>query len=188
MNSKYHIALTRKTLQDDFDELALADVIDANLGQDQHGDIVALATTAGSGSQMRAALGHIFHTVQDFYAHANYVDLWLATQTGPSRPPAEAIDGLVPELLTHPDLRTGTFVMWRDLIYYLPLIGALARKIYVPPGSHEAMHLDSPDRGWRFRYAYAAAYQRTCAEYRRAKDAVRLEGGEAGLAELTTAT
>jgi len=152
--------------------------------EEEHAAIAAIAgtTAAGAdGAQMRAALGHLFHTVQDFYAHSNYVDLWLESQKGRPRPPAEAIDGLVPGLLGHPGLRTGTFVMWRDLIYYVPLLGKLARRIYVSPRSHEAMNLDGPERGWKFWYAYAAAYQRTCAEYQRAVATVRTAGGEAAL-------
>ena len=213
MDTRYHIALTRMALKDDFSEAALAEVIAANLGQDalryqlgayphfhfdnnriaasldyvedQHAAIAAAASER-DGPRMRAALGHIFHTVQDFYAHANYVDLWLETQKGPSRPPPEAIDGLNEQILAHPNLRTGTFVMLRDFIYYVPLIGRIARRIYVPPGSHEAMHLDSPNRGWKFNYAFRAAYQRTCAEYRRAGDAVIRAGGQAALRSLTT--
>jgi hypothetical protein len=208
MDARYHIALTRTALKGDFDEAALAEVIAANLGQDalryqlgsyphfhfdnnriaaglsyvedQHAAIVS-AASEWNGPRMRAALGHIFHAVQDFYAHANYVDLWLDAQEGPTRPPAKAIDGLDKQLLTHPDLRTGTFVMLRDLVYYVPLIGRVARKIYVPPKSHEGMNLDSPSRGWRFRYAFRAAYQRTCAEYHRAKKAVVQTGDEAAL-------
>ncbi len=214
MNSRYHIALTRTALRGHFDEAALDEVIAANLGQDalryqlgayphfhfdnnriaaslayvedQHA-VIAASGTEGDGSRMRAALGHIFHAVQDFYAHANYVDLWLEAQEGPSRPPPKAIDGLDERIMAHPNLHTGTFVLLRDLVYYIPLIERIARRIYVPPDSHEAMHLDSPDRGWRFHYAFRAAYQRSCAEFRRAKDAVLQAGGQAALQALTTA-
>ncbi|MCU0521897.1 MAG: Het-C domain-containing protein [Anaerolineae bacterium] len=205
MHAQYHTALIRQALEADFSEAALAEVIAANLGQDalryqlgnkphfhcdnnkiaeslsyveaEHAEIV-IGAVVGDGTRMRTALGRLCHTVQDFYAHSNYVDLWLETQRGRPRPPAESIDGLAPDLLAHPDLRTGTFVMARDLIYYVPLLGRLVRRIYVPPGSHEAMNLDGPERGWRFRYAYVAAYQRTCAEYRRAAKAVMVAGGE----------
>ena len=208
MHAQYHTALIRQALEADFSEAALAEVIAANLGQDalryqlgnkphfhcdnnkiaeslayveaEHAGIRG-AAAASDGARMRAGLGHLLHTVQDFYAHSNYVDIWLETQTERPRPPAEAIDGLAAELLARPDLRTGTFVMARDLIYYVPLLGKLVRRIYVPPGSHEAMNLDGPERGWKFRYAYVAAYQRTCAETRQATEAVMRIGSETAL-------
>ena len=211
MDAKYHIALTRMALQGEFDAAALTEVVKANLGQDalryqlgnkphfhcdnnkiaeswayvdtQHEMILVAAATRDDASRMRAALGRLFHTVQDFYAHANYVDLWLASRRGP-RPPAEAINGLDPALLRHPELRTGETILLRDFIYYLPVLGPIAHRIYVPPGSHQEMNLDSPARGWKFRYAFVAAYQRTCAEYARAKETVREFGGEAALKRL----
>ncbi len=156
--------------------------------EEQHAEIARVAAAveeagaaASDGIAMRAALGRLFHTVQDCYAHSNYVDLWLKTQAGRPRPPAEAIDGLVPELLHHPELRTGTFVMWRDLIYYVPWLGALARRLYVAPDSHEAMNLDGPERGRKFRFAYVAAQQRTLAEAVRATETVFRTGGHAAL-------
>jgi hypothetical protein len=214
MDARYHIALTRMALKDVFDAAALAEVVKTNLGQDalryqlgnkphfhcdnnkiaeswayvedQHAEIVATALAGGEGRRMRAALGRLFHTAQDFYAHANYVDLWLATQRGP-RPPAEAIDGLDPALLSHPELRTGVTILLRDFIYYLPVLGPIAHRIFIPPGSHQEMNLDSPARGWKFRYAFVAAYQRTCAEYRRAEEALLQVGGEPALQALTRA-
>ncbi|MCJ7550446.1 MAG: hypothetical protein MUQ30_12275, partial [Anaerolineae bacterium] len=84
----------------------------------------------------------------------------------------------------HPDLRTGTFVLLRDVIYYIPIIGALWRRIYVPSGSHEAMNLDSPERGWKFPYALVAALWRTQHEYERAAQAVRDAGEESALGKF----
>ena len=211
MKSRYHTELTRLTLQAHFSPDALEEIIAANLAQDAlqnqlgskahfhfdnnkiaeslayveslHGQIAVLAAQSDHGKLQRAALGRLCHAVQDFYAHSNYVDLWLANHDHPV-PPAYAIDGLIPELLNHPDLRTGTFVLLRDIIYYVPLIGALWRRIYVPPGSHEAMNLDSPDRGWKFSYAMVAARRRTLHEYWRAVQAVQDAGGDSALREF----
>jgi len=208
MESRYHADLTRAALSDHFSPDALEEIIAANLAQDAlqnqlgskdhfhfdnnkiseslayieelHGQIAGLAAQSGHGSRQRAALGRLCHTVQDFYAHSNYVDLWLANQGHPV-PPADAIDALIPELLNHPDLRTGTYMILRDIIYYIPLIGSLVRSFHVPPGSHEAMNLDSPDRGWKFSYAMAAALQRTQHEYQYAVQAVQEAGGESAL-------
>ncbi|MCJ7551389.1 MAG: hypothetical protein MUQ30_17095, partial [Anaerolineae bacterium] len=194
MESRYHDDLTRAALSDRFSPDALEEIIAANLAQDAlqnqlgtkahfhfdnnkiaeslayveelHRQIAGLAAQGSHGSRQRVALGRLCHAVQDFYAHSNYVDLWLSQQPQPT-PPADTMDGLIPELLNHPDLRTGTFVLLRDIIYYIPIIGALWRRIYVPPGSHEAMNLDSPERGWRFPYALVAALWRTQHEYER---------------------
>lgn len=211
MEARYHIELTRSALQDLFSPDSLEEIIAANLAQDAlqnqlgskahfhfdnnkiatslayveslHAQIRELATERNAGKQQRIALGRLGHAVQDFYAHSNYVDLWLAQQ-GRQTPPPDAIDGLIPELLNHPDLRTGTFVLWRDIIYYVPIIGALWRRVYIPSGSHEAMNLDSLERGWKFPYAMTAARRRTLHEYRRAEQAVRRTGGESALREF----
>jgi hypothetical protein len=50
------------------------------------------------------------------------------------------------------------------------------------------MNLDSPRQGWRFDYAYWAAYCRTLHEWGRVADAVRQAGGPEALAVLTGAT
>jgi hypothetical protein len=208
LEARYHIELTTSALQDHFSPGALEEIIAANLAQDAlknqlgskahfhfdnnkiavaltyveglHAQIVDLATANHQGSRQRRALGQLCHAVQDFYAHSNYVDLWLAFQNQ-LVPPVEGINGLIPELLTHPDLCTGTTVLWRDIIYYVPILGALMRKIYIPPGSHEAMNLDSPERGWKFAYAMVAARQRTQYEYQKAAQAVRDIGGDSAL-------
>jgi hypothetical protein len=64
------------------------------------------------------------------------------------------------------------------MIDYVPLLGALARSIWVPADSHEAIHLDSPDRGPQFVYALAAARQRTAQEYHRAVETIVKAGGQ----------
>jgi len=211
METQYHAGVTRAALNDHFGPDALEEIIAANLAQDAlqnqlgskahfhfdnnkiaeslayvedlHAQIVELAAAGDHGSGQRAALGRLCHTVQDFYAHSNYVDLWLAGQGQPV-PAADAIDALIPELLNHPDLRTGTYVVLRDLVYSVPIVGALWRRIYVPPGSHEAMNLDSPDRGWKFAYAMTAARQRTVVEYQRTVQAIRDAGGESAMREF----
>ncbi len=68
-------------------------------------------------------------------------------------------------------------MLWRDIIYCIPLLGDLARRIWVPVDSHEAMHLDSPERGPQFVYALEAARQRTDLEYNRAVGTIAKVGG-----------
>ena len=123
----------------------------------------------------RAAFGRLTHAVQDFYSHSNYVDLWLGANGGLANSRPEDINGLDPALLNHPALTSGYFYLWRDIIYYLPVIDRFAKKHLVFPGSHEAMNLDEPDTGPKFPYSLVAAKQRTLAEYQRAVQALSPE-------------
>lgn len=239
MRSRYHVHMTRTVLGEYFAPHALDEVISANVGQDslssvfgdqawrhfcgpsiahslryietEHAQVTELAHNPGCEPEQRAAFGRLLHTAQDFYAHSNYVDLWLAARTARpasngsdqahattpwntaaavaplagDHPPAPIrIDGCDRTVLHHPSLRIGNWVFWRDLIFYVPLVGDLARALWVPPGSHEAMHLDSPERGPRFYYALVGACHRTHLEFRRVESAVRAAGGERALARF----
>lgn len=209
MDLQYHEEITRVALEEFFDEPALAQVIAANFSQDDfwnligkphlHFDdeipaaqayvdglmarIIVVMTELGAdvGAVQRRVFGQLTHTVQDFYAHSNYVDLWLASLNGDTPPAPDTIPPLDAHLLAHPDLHTGTFKLWRDIIYYIPGLKYVARKVYIPPRSHEAMHLDNPARGEKFFYALAAAVRRTRWEYLRVADAIASIGGDAAL-------
>jgi hypothetical protein len=128
-------------------------------------------------SAQRAAFGRLTHAVHDFYAHSNYVDLWLAAHGGLAGSTADQIDGLDDVLLNHPQLVTGSFLIWFDTLYYIPGIRPYLRKLYLRPGSHEAMHLDDPAQGPKFAYAMAAAQQRTLYEFERAVKTLHRHGG-----------
>jgi hypothetical protein len=209
MQSRYHIELITDTLSSYFDPQALQQIIDANLGQDafeyllgkypqyhfddnqiakslayveqEHSQIVTLASTPGTGTAQRAAFGRLSHAVHDFYAHSNYVDLWLEANDGLINTKAEQIDGLAPTLLSHPQLYSGSFKVWFDSLYYIPGFRPILRKLYLRPDSHEAMNLDDPGQGPKFYYAMVAAKQRTLHEYKRAVDALLAHGGEEAL-------
>lgn len=193
MDRVYHAQITRRALREHFDVSALSQIVAANRAQDdlanqlrgclhfdnnigkglayvesEHARISALTSEPNTGSRQRAALGRLCHAAQDFYAHSNYVRLWLAQNGGLDRTGPQDIDGLDEGLLCSPDLRVGTFYLWRDLWYYVPGLSRLVSALHVPAGSHQAMNLDSPERGPEFDYALAAACQRTQAEYRRA--------------------
>ncbi len=194
MIAEYHIAVLTETLGPHFSASALQQIIRANLGQDSgwtqfqmhvHFDNCAFAKgrafveqqhalIAGTDDPklMRAALGRLTHAVQDFYSHSNYVDLWLEANGGFAKARPEDMDGLDPALLNHPNLTSGYFYLWRDIIYYLPIIDRFAKKYLVFPGSHEAMNLDDPSTGPKFPYSIVAAKQRTLAEYQRAARAL----------------
>jgi hypothetical protein len=219
MQAQYHVGLTREALGGFFGREALDEVVRANVGQDslaavfgaashqhfcdpeidrslayiedEHRTIEVMAAQEDAPAQ-RAALGRLLHAVQDFYAHSNYVDLWLAqAQRSPASewawPMTEApceVQAADPALLDHPHLRIGDWIFWRDAVFYVPLIGPLVRSIWVPRDSHEAMHLDSPARGPRFGIALAMARQRTVHEHRRAVEAIVRRGGSRALAEF----
>ena len=213
MLTKYHRSITHTALATQFSEAALGEIVAANLGQDAwvyqlgtkahyhfdnngiaeglsyiedlHRTIAALAEEASGGQAQRVAFGRLCHAVQDFYAHSNYVDLWLARNGGLESTLPSEIDGQDKELLSHPNLRTGTAVVWRDWIYHFRLAEPLARRIPPRPGSHQTMNLDSPERGPRFSYAVEAAVQRTLYEYNRAADMLIRARGEQALVRFT---
>lgn len=212
MDLKYHQQITRRALGAYFDEKALAQIVAANLWQDspwnqfpnrsylhfdnnkiaeglayvlsEHASIIQMVAGGGKGAAQRAAFGRLCHTVQDFYAHSNYVDLWLRAHGGLQRTQPTQIDGLDPRFLWHPDLKTGTFQIARDFVYYIPLAGWLFRRYRLDPDSHEAMHLDSPQRGPRFAYAFVAACRRTQYEYMRLVGVLAEVGGKEALCEF----
>lgn len=124
----------------------------------------------------RQALGRLLHTVQDFYSHTNYVDLWLREQCDGPSPQAATINGLDQKVLNHRELRTANWFAL-EIGFHIPLIGSVLRSFWLPPHSHEAMHLDSPERGVRFIYSMIMAQQRTAAEYQRAVKAILENGG-----------
>ncbi|MBI3241562.1 MAG: hypothetical protein HYZ49_04630 [Chloroflexi bacterium] len=194
MIAKYHIAVLTETIGSHFSPAALGQIIEANLGQDRglnqlkwhvHFDNCAFAKgrayveeqhalIAGTDDPaiMRAAFGRLSHAIQDFYSHSNYVDLWLESNGGFANTCPEDINGLDPALLNHPGLTSGYFYLWRDIIYYLPIVDRFAKKHLVFPGSHEAMNLDAPSTGPKFPYSIIAAKQRTLSEYQRATQAL----------------
>jgi hypothetical protein len=187
MLQSIHEQIVRRALADRFTPEALQDVIRANVGQDAlrgqfghdefHFDnnafepgrryiaaqraLVFAALRAGQAATARSAFGRLTHAAQDFYAHSNYVDLWLGRR--PESPPA-AIDALDANLLTSPELRSGKVYYPQEALYFVPGLRALALAI-LPRDSHAHMNLDSAERGARFEYAFAAAVKRTAWEF-----------------------
>jgi hypothetical protein len=210
MLSKYHIELTNKSLGSFFTSMSLDEIARANVQQDsflslfgvearrhvcdcmvndslayideEHAKIAELATQPGEAARQRAALGRLLHTVQDFYAHTNYVALWLA-ERGATTLPREAGE-LDPRLLAHPELQVAQWLTWREPFYYVPVVGQAMRRVWLPKNSHEAINLDSPRSGGHFHVAMAIAHQRTRGEYARAVAAIRELGGRAAVARF----
>ena len=106
-----------------------------------------------------ATFGRLIHTVQDFYAHSNYVDLWLARFDGQtSLPPAE-IAPLMDELFNSPNLLSGKLYYPLGVLSFIPFVKRFVIPL-LPPDSHAHMHLDSSERGVRFEYAFEVAVKR----------------------------
>ena len=184
-----HVDMTRQALGDVFAPAALEAIIRANLGQDSlrgllrsefHFDNNAFAEgqayvdsqrsealealAAQRAPEAWAAFGRLIHTVQDFYSHSNYVELWLEAQGDGARPAPADIDPADPALLASPRLHSGKIYYPREILYFFPGLQAYARSI-LPADSHAHMNLDSADRGEKFPYAYVAAVKRTRLEF-----------------------
>ncbi|MBL8091231.1 MAG: hypothetical protein JNJ43_12935 [Anaerolineales bacterium] len=191
MKREYHIVMTREALGEHFSERALQEIIKANINQDRlagmffhdefHFDNNAfdkgyrymneqrgyvLATFMGmdvSPVVAWQAFGRLLHSAQDFYAHSNYVTLWLDEKNGTPHSSGE-IEPLKKDILQSPKLHSGKVYFPLDLMYYILPIRPLVMKL-LPKDSHGWMNLDSPEQGFKFDYAICAAVKRTQYEF-----------------------
>ncbi len=190
MLSEYHIQIMFESLGDHLGAHALGVMTNANLRQDRftgqflhdefHFDNNAFAKTYAYIENQRAlvvsslrekdsvsawqAFGRLTHSVQDFYAHSNYVTLWLNRFDGHTPPPPGEIDPLHPELIHSPDLRSGKTYPPLEWLYYVTRLRRFVLPL-IPRDSHAWMNLDSPEQGFKFEYAIQAAIKRTRIEY-----------------------
>lgn len=190
MKRRYHEQITREALTHQFTGPILAYIIRANLGQDrlryqighphfhfdnnsfrkanaymdEQREIVYSALSEENGPALAwAAFGRLTHAAQDFYAHSNYVALWIAMHPGPA-PLPESIHPLEIQILTSEDLRSGRIYQPMELLTFIPGVEKWV-KPSLPHDSHAWMNLDSPEQGPYFPYALAAAIKRTRYEY-----------------------
>ena len=191
MLKTYHRIITMQALSTYFSPLALDRVITANLGQDHwlrgqighpeyHFDqnaflesweyiehnraIVRPALEAGNALVAQRALGRLTHTAQDFYAHSNYVMLWLGRFPDGQWPPPDEMDAFDETILQGPGLRSGKIDWPFEPFSWIPGMGRFILP-FLLRDSHAWMNLDSPARGPAFAYAFAAAAKRTRFEY-----------------------
>jgi hypothetical protein len=189
MLESVHEEMTREVLGTSFSPRALETVIRANLGQDsfkgllghdeyhfdnnafdgsyryineQRGLVLASLLVPGLLPAWNA-FGRLIHTVQDFYAHTNYVALWLGQHNG-APPPPPAIDPLQKDLIDSPGLFSGRVYLPFDALYLVPALRSFSLAC-LPRDSHGWMNLDSQAQGPRFEYARAAAVKRTRHEF-----------------------
>ena len=188
MKAQYHREITTQALGAFFHTEALETVIAANLGQDalryqfwhDHFHYDGSAFSAGdaycseqhllvvSGLQhgtvlpARQALGRLTHTVQDIYAHSNYVALWRENHPGLT---AQEIDPELPDLLHNPRLHSGKLYYPIEALWFIKVLKPHVLPL-LPRDSHAWMNMDDPARAG-FDFAFAAAVKRTSAEYLR---------------------
>jgi hypothetical protein len=185
-----HVEILRRALGEKFSSRALAAITEANLQVDSLANLLGheelhfdnnafersrafieaqrslIRPALGRGEPRPAwqAFGRLTHTAQDFYAHSNYVDLWLACQPIGMVPAASEIDPLDDALVENPSLRSGKMYYPLGLLSFVPGI----KKFVVPRmprDSHAWMNLDSDASGPMFEYAFHAAVKRTRVEF-----------------------
>ncbi len=204
MLTQYHASITRKALSAYFSPLALEAILAANLGQDNlrgqighdeyHFDnnafeksfafieeqraLTISSLQDGDASAAWATFGRLTHTAQDFYAHTNYVDLWLASFSDKTHPSPPEIAPLMEEAINSPELRSGKLYYPFEALSFVPFLKQFVMPL-LPKDSHAWMNLDSPERGKRFEYAIEAALKRTRYEFDRT--AAGLSSGQVAL-------
>ena len=109
------------------------------------------------------AFGRLTHSAQDFYAHSNYLPLWLDLFAGATPPPPPEVDPLSPQILQRPDLRSGKLYYPFEALTFLPYIGKLFVPL-MPADSHAKMNHDGPEESPLFDYIFHAAVKRTALE------------------------
>lgn len=190
MLTQYHIEIMLAALGRRFSPRAMSVVIQANVNQDRlagqighdefHFDnnafdksyayieeqrtLVVSSLKPGNANSAWQAFGRFLHTAQDFYAHSNYITLWLDLFNGKPLPPPPEVDPLNPSLLNNPNLRSGKVYFPLDMLYFIKRLRPLVLRL-IPRDSHAWMNLDSPAQGFKFDYAMHAAIKRTVIEF-----------------------
>ena len=190
MRPEYHREITADALASLFSPRAFRVILRANLGQDAlqyqvgydhfHFDNNQLESSYAYLEEQRAlvktclergetesawhALGRLTHTAQDFYAHSNYIPLWLDHFNGGPRPAPGEVDPVSAEILNSSALHTG-------MIYYPLEVFAFFKPLrkyvlpHLPADSHAHMNHDGPDISPHFDYVLAASVKRTRVEF-----------------------
>lgn len=191
MLQRFHVEITRFALEDVVSWHALEKVIKANLYQDRlrgqighdeyHFDNNAFEQSYAYIEEQRAltvsslvnndvlsawsAFGRLTHAAQDFYAHSNYIELWLARQPDGRSPAPSDVDPIEPNLIRAPALRSGKVYVLEVLTMILPIRPIVMP--FLPHDSHAWLNIDSPERGPNFKYVFQAALKRTQIEFER---------------------
>ncbi len=191
MKSQFHREITEQALREHVSARALEMIIIANLGQDRlqyqvgyphfhfddnsfpesweyielQRDAVLQGLQDHEVEAAWSAFGRLTHTVQDFYAHSNYISLWLQKHDSQNSPAAEAIDPFDGALLTSPDLSSGRIYFPLEAFAFVPFLKKLVIPI-LPRDSHAWMNQDDPTRPL-FAFAFSAAEKATLQQFNR---------------------
>jgi hypothetical protein len=190
MLKPFHVDMTRVALGERFSPRALEKIIEANVAQDRLGGQIghdeyhfdnnafdrsyaylegqrALTISSLMANDVQpawSAFGRLLHTAQDFYAHSNYIDLWLSCQPDGALPTPSEVDPVDPDLIDTRALRSGRVYLPLEVLSILRVFRPLAMRL-LPRDAHAWMNLDSPERGPNFKYAFQAALKRTEIEF-----------------------
>lgn len=186
MLPKIHADITRQALSGMFSATALEKIIAANLYQDRllaqighdefHFDNNAFEKSNVYIEEQRAlvisslhandvhaawsAFGRLAHAAQDFYAHSNYIDLWLSHQPDRKSITPSEVDPLGDGFINIRALRSGKMYYPLGAFAFVRILKPLV-KLLLPRDSHAWMNLDEPGQGPHFIFAFHAALKRT---------------------------
>ncbi|MFH1446278.1 MAG: HET-C-related protein [Chloroflexota bacterium] len=189
MRTKYHREITSEALAPYFSHRALTVIIRANIWQDSlrgqighdefHYDNNAIEqsnlyikkqrelviTNLEEHRAIKAwrAMGCLTHTAQDFYAHSNYVALWIG-RLGNKEPDLKHLSFVDNSIINNPEFCFAKTYFPLDYFALFPKFGTIFKNM-LPKDSHAWMNLDSPESGYLFKWAFHAAAKRTYYEY-----------------------
>ena len=110
------------------------------------------------------AFGRMIHTVQDFYAHSDYIPRWLSRFNGGTPPAPEEVDPVSSDILQHPDLRSGKLYYPFEALAFIPFLKKSILPL-LPSDSHAHMNLEDFDDTGIFEYVLQASIKRTRLEF-----------------------
>src|SRR6266540_1136790 len=190
MLPKIHADITKQALNEYFSASALEKIIEANAYQDRlagqighdeyhfdnnafeksyayiEGQRALTISSLESNDALSAwsAFGRLTHTAQDFYAHTNYIDLWLSCQPDGAVPTTSEVNPVDEDLIHSRALRSGKLYFPLELFSFVKILKPLVMPL-LPRDSHAWMNLDSAEQGPNFAFAYHAAVKRTRIEF-----------------------
>ena len=196
----YHAEITRRAIKDMFSAAALEKIVWANLYQDRltaqighdefHFDNNAFERSYAYIDEQRGlvlsalrlkdalsawlAFGRLTHTVQDFYAHSNYIELWVFRQQNGTHTTVSEINPVDPDLLDSRALRSGRIYLPLEVFSFVKPLKSLVLPL-LPRDSHAWMNLDSPEQGPNFSLAFHAAVKRTRLEFEKTTSGLSTE-------------
>lgn len=190
MLPKYHVEITQQALRELVSAKALEKIVAANIHQDRlsgqfghdefHFDNNAFEKSYAYIEEQRAlvipflqandvlsawsAFGRLTHTAQDFYAHSNYIDLWISCQPDGAIPTPSEVDPVDADLIDSRALRSGRIYYPLELFSLIKILKPLVLRL-LPRDAHAWMNLDTPEQGPNFTFAFHAAVKRTKFEF-----------------------